>query len=284
MRAAATGSCTRTGPSRPRPDAHYPAAMGITVTGLATTAVKGMRLGTVDSIELDELGARGNRAFFVIDERGAVVNSKRLGALQTIVPAYDPAAGMLAMTFPDGATVVGEATPGEPVMTQFTSRAEPAREVLGPWAGALSTFAGRPLRLASAETAVDRGRLGAVSLISRASLTHLAEVAEADEVDGRRFRMLIEIDGVAAHEEDRWIDCRLRAGPALLRVHGHVGRCMITTRNPDSGEVDFPTLHALSAYRRRLDTTEPLAFGVYGAVLEGGTVRLGDPVELVEGR
>lgn len=256
--------------------------MGITVTGLATTAVKGMRLGAVESIELDELGARGNRAFFVIDEGGGVVNSRRLGALQTIVPAYDCTAGRLALTFPDGATVAGEVAPGKPVMTEFTSRAEPAREVLGPWAEALTAFAGRPLRLASAETAVDRGREGAVSIISRASLTRLAEVAETDDVDVRRFRMLIEIDGVAAHEEDRWIDRRLRAGAALLRVHGHVGRCMITTRNPESGEVDFPTLHALSAYRRRLDTTEPLAFGVYGAVLEGGTVRLGDPVALVE--
>jgi MOSC domain-containing protein YiiM len=44
--------------------------------------------------------------------------------------------------------------------------------------------------------------------------------------------------------------------------------------------VDLPTLDILRAYRGDLDTTEPLPFGVYGEVLEGGRVAVGDPVEL----
>ena len=38
------------------------------VTALSTTAVKGMRLRQVERVELDELGARGDRSFCVIDE------------------------------------------------------------------------------------------------------------------------------------------------------------------------------------------------------------------------
>ena len=37
----------------------------------------------------------------------------------------------------------------------------------------------------------------------------------------------------------------------------------------------------LATYRRDVETTEPLPFGVYAAVAEPGRVRLGDPVEPV---
>jgi uncharacterized protein YcbX len=94
----------------------------------------------------------------------------------------------------------------------------------------------------------------------------------------RRFRMLIEIDGVEAHAEDRWVGREVRLGAAKVEFGGHVGRCVITTRDPDTGAVDLPTLKMLGSYRLDLDTTEPLAFGIHGRVLEPGTVRVGDAV------
>ena len=54
----------------------------------------------------------------------------------------------------------------------------------------------------------------------------------------------------------------------------------MTTLDPDSGLRDLDTLDSLASYRRGAATTEPLACGVYGSVLEPGTVRVGDPVEL----
>jgi len=89
--------------------------------------------------------------------------------------------------------------------------------------------------------------------------------------------MLIEVAGSYPHQEDDWVGHRLRIGEALVAMHGHVGRCLVTTQSPDTGVVDLPTLDLLS-YRRGLATTEPLAFGVYGEVLEPGLVRLGDRV------
>ncbi len=164
--------------------------------------------------------------------------------------------------------------------TRFYRRSDATHELDGPWSEALSSFIGHPLRLVAARTGVDRGREGAVSLVSRASLARLAEVAERESVDSRRFRMLIELDGVSAHEEDRWVGRRVRVGEALLRPRGHVGRCLITSRDPDSAEADLPTLNLLREYRGDEDATEPLPFGVYGEVLEGGAIRLGDSVTL----
>jgi uncharacterized protein YcbX len=66
-----------------------------------------------------------------------------------------------------------------------------------------------------------------------------------------------------------------------VRFRGHVGRCLITSRDPDTGVVTLPTLDILGDYRRDLDTTEPLPFGIYGEVVAEGTVQVGDPVKPV---
>jgi uncharacterized protein YcbX len=174
---------------------------------------------------------------------------------------------------------------GEVVQARFYSAERSDHVVSGPFAAALSEHLGRPVRLmrAVAESgAVDRGPRGTVSLISRGSLEKLAGEAEVESVDPRRFRMLIEIDGVPAHAEDGWVGRSVRVGGAQLRFHGHVGRCLITSRNPESGVVDLPTLDVLREYRGEIASTEPLPFGVWGEVLEPGTVVLGDPVELLD--
>ena len=92
--------------------------------------------------------------------------------------------------------------------------------------------------------------------------------------------MLVEVSGLAAHAEDGWVGREVRVGDALVRMHGHVGRCLVTGRNPDSGVSDLDTLELLRSYRTRIATTEPLACGIYGEVIEPGAVRLGDAVAL----
>ncbi len=256
--------------------------MPITVTALAVTPVKGMRLRSVDAVELSELGAHGNRAFYVIDERRRLMNGKGAGRMQAVVPDFDVGAGELTFAFPAGEVVTGRVELGDEIQTNYFGSIHLAREVVGPWADALSQFMDQPVRLvASPGVGADRGRAGSVSLMSRASLRQLAEVAGSEPVDGRRFRMLIEVEGVGAHAEDDWVRHQVRVGPALVEWHGHVGRCATTTRDPDSGEVTFPTLHLLAAYRKEHPSEEPLPFGIYGEVLEGGPVHVGDTVEVV---
>jgi uncharacterized protein YcbX len=97
-------------------------------------------------------------------------------------------------------------------------------------------------------------------------------------IDARRFRMLFEVDGLGPHEEDSLVDQRTRVGGAVVRWRGNVGRCVVTTRDPVTGISDVPTLRILGAYRRDEPTTEPLAFGIYGEVVEPGVVRVGDAI------
>jgi uncharacterized protein YcbX len=56
----------------------------VSVTGLAVTPIKGARLHTVDVLDLQRSGARGNRSFYLIDERERMVNGKQVGALKAV--------------------------------------------------------------------------------------------------------------------------------------------------------------------------------------------------------
>ncbi len=256
------------------------------VVGLAVTPVKATRLHTVDRVELGTAGVRENRRFYVIDKRDRMINSKIEGKLQTVVADYSDAERRLRLTFPDGAVVEEQVRVGDPVTTRFFSEQKEARLIEGPWSQALSAHVGRTLRLVEGgeEPSVDRGADGAVSLISRASLDRLASVGGVESMDSRRFRMLVEIDGVDAHAEDAWVgNGSVRIGSAVVAFGGHVGRCLITSRDPDTGVVDLPTLDILGSYRFDLATTEPLPFGVWGRVVQPGTVRVGDEVAPLDG-
>ena len=257
----------------------------VVVRRLAITPVKAMRLLSVERVELEVAGVRLNRRFFWIDDRDRMVNGKVLGDLQAVVAEYveQPARRRLSLRFPDG-TVVSDELPlrqGPTVVTRFFSRLQEGTLVDGPWSSAVSSLVGRPLRLVEAGEwgAVDRGFEGSASLISRASLARLGGVGGVDGgIDARRFRMLIEIDGVPAHFEDGWLGRRVRVGGAVVEFSGHVGRCLITSRDPDTGTIDLPTLDLIGSYRGGLPTTEPLAFGIYGRVIEPGVVAVGDAV------
>jgi uncharacterized protein YcbX len=248
------------------------------VTALSSTPVKGLRMQSRNEVLLTEVGVPGNRSFFLIDGHDRMVNAKQLGALLAVVADYDDEQQRLSLRFPDGATVADEVRVGETVETQFYSSPLQAELVLGPFSAAVSEHVGAPLRLVRADprlSAIDRGPRGGVSLISEASLRHLSGLA-GETVDPRRFRMVIEVSGFEAYGEDALVGGRARIGGALVAFHGHVGRCLITGRDPETGQPNLPTLELFSTYRRELDTTKPLAFGVYGEVLEPGRVKLGD--------
>jgi uncharacterized protein YcbX len=250
------------------------------VSWIQLTPVKALAIEHVDEVDLLEHGLRGDRRFFLIDERDRLVNNKgRRSPLQLAHASYDEEGRVLELSLPDGSKLSGEVNEGADVITKFHKRELPARRVEGPWDDALSELAGAPVRLmAPPHGAADRGRGGAATLLAEASLVAIAGVLGVEKVDGRRFRMNFGIEGLEPHEEDSWIGRRVKVGAAVVIPQGNVGRCAITTQNPDTGKADLDTLKALAAYRGEVETTEPLPFGVHAAVAEPGRVRIGDPI------
>ena len=254
--------------------------MSLRVAWISHCPVKGLAIRQLDDCELTEAGIAGDREFFLVDKNDRLVNSKGLGVLQQVVPRYDDEEDSLTLAFPDGTTVSREVSFNGSLATRFWKETVDVRVVDGPWSEALSDYAGRDLRLVRAPgPATDRMRSGAATLLGTGSLSAIARILGVDEVDERRFRMNFGIDGLAEHQEDEWLGRRVLLGEAVVVPQGNVGRCAVTTQNPDTGAPDLDTLKALTAYRGGVETTEPLPFGVYAAVAEPGRVQVGDIVE-----
>ena len=242
--------------------------------------MKSLGLAHPETVELEAGGVRGDRRFWLVDEDGRLFNNKRNGPMVTIRPTWDEATRELRLDFPDGGRVEGVVELGEHVPAVLYGRPHASRRVIGPWEEAISDYVGRPLTLLwSEEHATDRGAVGGVvSLVSRGSLERLGEEAAASRpVDGRRFRMTFELGGVSAHAEDGWIGTEVRVGSAAIGVTGDVGRCLVTSHDPDTGVTDLDTLGTLAHYRPD-GRTEPLPFGVYCRVTTPGRVTVGDAV------
>jgi len=256
------------------------------VARISVAPVKSLGLVHPDEVTLEPEGVRGNRRFWLVDADGRLFNNKRNGPMVRIAAEWDEDTHVLALTFPDGMRVSDVVELGGPVDAHMYGHPHPSRRVVGPWEDAIARRVGQPLTLLYAERhAVDRGyRGGTVSLVSRASLERLREAAgAAAPVDGRRFRMLFEIDGVGAHQEDEWLGTRVRIGDATIVLNGDVGRCVVTSHDPDTGVTDLDTLGTLAGYRRE-GRTERLPFGLYGAVAVPGRVRVGDAVQPLQDR
>lgn len=258
---------------------------GARVTRLSTAPVKGLGLHHPEAVELTEAGAAGDRDFFLIDESDRVVTVIHTGALLPLRPEWDYSTGLL--TLRDDSS--GEAWTGEvPLATPLTAdfhgghRLVAGRVVDGPWSAVLSERGGRPLRLVRADERGAGVDVHPVTLLGARSVLALARHAGMAEIDGRRFRMLIEFEGFDAWAEEGWGGRRLRVGDVELLVGGPVPRCAATTRNPDSGARDLEIVRLLKRCRglRETELGRGVVLGAYARVLREGTVRVGDPIEL----
>jgi uncharacterized protein len=245
------------------------------VARINVTPVKGLGLLHPDEVELTERGVEENRRYYLI-EGWRLFGGKDHGPLVRVAPAAE--SGSLTLRFPDGREVSGDIELGEPVTTNFWGRPVSGRLVLGPWSDALSDYASARLQLVRTDEPGAGCDVNVGTLLSRASCERLGEELGAD-VDGRRFRMLFELEGAGAHEEDTWQ--LVRIGEAVVRVAGPVPRCAVTTQDPDSGVRTLDTLRGINSYRGLRDGKK-LDFGVYFDVVEPGRVRVGDAVEQIQ--
>jgi uncharacterized protein YcbX len=253
------------------------------VAWLHVAPIKSLRIQERRRVTLTPRGVEEDRRFCIVDEQGRMLNAKRVAAFIAVRPEFDDAMTELTLHLPGGERARGAVELGDAVAVSIYRREVPAHEVRGPFSNALSRLDGRTARLVRFDApgeGVDRaGNGGAASLLSVSALDALAEAAQADgTVDPRRFRMLIGVAGVPAHAEDGWIGKPVRVGGAVVVPLGNVGRCAVTTLDPERGISDLDTLGALARYRGAQATTESLPFGVWARVESPGTVAVGDDV------
>ena len=112
-----------------------------------------------------------------------------------------------------------------------------------------------------------------ISLINAASVHELSDRI-GQPLDPLRFRGNLLIDGLAPWEEFELIGQAIRIGGVKCRVESRIRRCVATSVNPDSAELDSNVPAALFEHYGHMDC------GLYLTVLEDGLIALGDLVEI----
>jgi uncharacterized protein YcbX len=253
----------------------------IRVARLSIAPVRSLGLEHPDTVDLTATGVLEDRRFYVIDDDGRLVDQLIAGRLVQVKAHTNPEGTSLRLAFPDGSVIDGPVELGDPVETNVHGRTAVGHRVIGPWAAALEPFAGGPIHLVRCDRPGGTRIANAVSLISDGSLGELARRLDRPSIDARRFRMLIEVKGAAAHEEDGWLGGRIGIGEAVLDITRPDARCAITTHDPDTGVRDVDTLRGIIGYRGLRDGRKA-DFGVLGEVASPGRIRVGDEVVVLE--
>jgi hypothetical protein len=117
-----------------------------------------------------------------------------------------------------------------------------------------------------------------LSLLSTRSVDAASDLA-AVVSDARRFRpnILVTSESHRDQPELDWVGAELRVGGLRLRVDRPDRRCPVVAVDPDTGDRE-PAL--LATVARHFDNQ----LGVYASTVVPGTVQVGDPVCLTDGR
>ena len=135
-----------------------------------------------------------------------------------------------------------------------------------------STRAGRSASCATDEpgAAIDRAarRVADLGRLARGARAH---GPGSTRVDGRRFRMTIELEGCAEHEEDGWIGGEVGVGEARIRRHRPGRQMRRDHAQPGHGRVGPRHARAVLGGYRTLREGRSFGCGVCGDVLAEGT-------------
>lgn len=114
-----------------------------------------------------------------------------------------------------------------------------------------------------------------VHVLTTSSLRAVAEHAGAAEVDVRRFRPNLLVDGAPAGlAEQAWVGGTLRVGEVGLRAEIPTVRCTVPLREQAGG------LPADPAVSKAVSRVGDRCLGVYAETTRPGVVRVGDPVSV----
>ncbi|HZP45115.1 MAG TPA: MOSC N-terminal beta barrel domain-containing protein [Candidatus Binataceae bacterium] len=249
-----------------------------TVQAIWRYPVKSLRGEALAEAQIDERGIVGDRRWALRElARGGIMSARIWAAMLQLGARYESSDGgaTVYLELPDGRSMRA----GDPLTDQ-----------------ALSAIFGREIRLEAVRRerlspadleAIMRGEAfppardffdeDVLHLIASGTLAHLRELRPAADFDPRRFRANIYIDTGAEHDgfiEDRWLEGELVVGERVRIVGMRPAiRCVMTTHPQPDLPRDVSILRTAAQHHDAY-------VGVFAAVGESGSIRLGDPVVL----
>jgi len=243
------------------------------VSAIEYAVIKGAAVRSAQHVQIEPDGIPNDRRFVLFDRAATQLYAHRSPSLCGVHAVVE--GNVLTVQLPSGAVARGEILHGPDAgAIGWDDVDRRGGLVEGPFAALLSRHLRRPVSLLDLAGWTGRG-LDAepLTLVSTASIDHLAAQLGVATLDQRRFRASLVLDGAdAPHAED---------GAARLRVTGPIPRCAVITRDPDSGVRDADALREIRRYRGTFtaaDGSRGIPFGVYARVVRPGRLALGDAV------
>ncbi|HEX2313807.1 MAG TPA: MOSC N-terminal beta barrel domain-containing protein [Thermomonospora sp.] len=255
------------------------------LTGLTVYPLKGGRGTALTAAELGPRGLRYDREFMLVTPEGRFLSQRDYGRMALLRPAYD---GEVLTVRAEGETLTHKAVEDGPVREVVVHRTYCEGVDQGDEAARWFTeFLGTECRLVrfTGHRPTSRGG-GEVAFADAYPLLLISEESLAD-LNGRldeplpmnRFRPNLVVAGLGAFGEDR--AKLLRIGETTIELVKACARCIVTTTDQETGERGREPLRTLAAYRT---IDRGIRFGQNGVPRTTGTLRLGDPVEVLEER
>ncbi len=244
----------------------------------------------VDTSLVKTRGMVNDRRWIVTDEDGKAITGREVAVLSLVTARVGDSGLSLSQRSLAPLTVPFPSADSRRAPVRIWSDVVDAVDAGDAAAQWLTAALSRPCRLYFMDDHSERRVAGHASTVSfadafpvlltnTASATDLATRA-GEPMDIRRFRPNIVVDGALAYEEDTWR--RIRIGEVEFEVHSPCERCSFTTINPDNAD-SHPRqepLRTLAKYRRTPEGE--VCFGQNIIAVNVGTIRSGDPVEILE--
>jgi uncharacterized protein len=263
------------------------------VVALWRYPVKSMLGEELNATEVTERGLLGDRAYALVDRiDGKVVTAKNprtwprlfdFRATFTAPPRAAATVPAVRIALPDGTTVTSEQGDVHQLLSQALERAV---SLSAAPRGALTAeeywpdMADLDHRDAVTDFTLPAGTFfdcAPVHLLTTATLDRLRELYPPGRFEVRRFRpnLVVQLaSGETGFAENAWVGHTLAIGDAVrLRITDPCARCVMTTLAQGDLPQD-PGILRTAAQQNHAHV------GVYAAVVQGGTIRRGDPVRL----
>lgn len=267
------------------------------VAALAYYPVKGLAGIAVETVEVGPTGLLNDRLFMLVEPDGSFLSQRKLPAMATI----------RAELAGDRLRLSEAGAPNLEIEIQYDGKRRDV-SLFGKWFGLavvqdpaadewFTARLGAPAALVRVTPEHERpgwgayrgltgfGDAHALMITSESSLDGLNErIVEhgGDAIPMNRFRPNLIVSGwPEPHTEDSVL--RMTAGAVEIGYSARCIRCAVPTVNQATGAKSGPEpTRTLATYRREPAYGGGVSFGVKGAVLAGGTIRVGDEIAVQE--
>lgn len=248
----------------------------------------------LNSSYVAERGLVGDRAYALIDEETGKVasakNPRKWGKLFDFrcifIDLPQPSAENIPpvrITLPDGSQVFSDQNDIDNTLSNILGRKvrlmkagldKPSYEEYWPDIDGLARRQTITSEDMPSQTFYD---IAVIHILTTSTINRLTQLYPEGRFEVRRFRPNIVVDPVSEDNdfvENSWINKMLKIGEdIILRVTGPCTRCVMTTLPQSDLPKDLRILSTIAKYNH-------VNVGVYASVLQGGTIRRGDLVQL----